>query len=260
MSLVPLLLGRPAHSQGGGSNVYWHIDPNVKTCSMVIDPSLTQAQWETFVRQAGAIITFKSLAPAEPRGKWAFSLGIDYSISPVEQRDPAWINTFAHPDADCPLGDQINLSALRGTFGVSSTMEVTGFWGAAPRANYGLVGGSFKYAFLRETARVPATAFRASVVTLTGVPDFDFSVYSGGLEASKRIGALTPFGGVRQSMAIGTETTSKVDLSRESIPLTQGFLGAAWSIWRLGVTAEYDVSAVNTFALVIGYRSRATSP
>jgi len=61
-------------------------------------------------------------------------------------------------------------------------------------------------------------------------------------------------------MAIGTEMTSKVDLSRESIPLTQGFLGATWSIWRLGVTAEYDVSAVNTFALVIGRRSAEKSP
>ncbi|HZI88938.1 MAG TPA: hypothetical protein VFD83_00630, partial [Candidatus Polarisedimenticolia bacterium] len=260
MSLLVLLLGRPAHSQGSGGGIYWHIDPSVRTCSMVIDPALTQAQWETFVRQAGAIITYKSLAPAKPRGKGSFSLGIDYSITPIDQRDPAWINTFTHPDADCPLGDNIELPALRATLGVSRSMEIAGFWAAAPGANYGTVGGSFQYAFLRESARVPATAFRASAVALTGVPDFNFSVYSVGIEASKRIASITPYAGVRQNLAVGTETTAKVNLDREAIPLTQGFLGAAFSVWRLGLTAEYDVSAVNTFALMMGFQSAGKSP
>ena len=53
VALLLLLFARPAYSQGN-SDVYWHTDPGVKTCSMVIDPSLTQDQWHTFVEQAGA--------------------------------------------------------------------------------------------------------------------------------------------------------------------------------------------------------------
>ena len=48
VSLVPLLFASPSYSQDYGGGVYWHIDPSVKTCSMVIDPSLTQAQWQKF--------------------------------------------------------------------------------------------------------------------------------------------------------------------------------------------------------------------
>jgi len=258
--LVPLLFASPSYSHADDSGVYWHIDPGVKSCSMVIDPSLTQAQWEKFTREAGAIVSFKSLASAEPLGKLNFTFGIDYSITPVDQRNPAWINTFTHPDADCPLGDRIEFPTLRARLGVSNTMDVGGYWTTAPRANYGYLGGEFKYAFLRESARVPAAAVSTSFTVLTGVPDFNFSVYSVGLVASKRIAMFTPYLGVKESLAIGTETTTKVDLKRESLALTQGFIGATYSIWRLGFAAEYNIADVNTFAFVIGFHPRAGLP
>jgi hypothetical protein len=248
--LVSLLFASPSYAQDSG--VYWHIDPSVETCSMVIDPSLTQAQWKRFTREVGAISSFKSLASAEPLGKLNFTFGIDYSITPIDQHHPAWINTFTHPDASCPLGDQIELPTLRARLGVSNAMDVGGYWTTAPGANYGLVGGEFKYAFLSESARVPAAAVSASFTTLTGVPDFNFSVYSVGALASKRVAMFTPYLGVKESVAVGTETTSKVDLNRESIPLTQGFIGANFSIWKLSLAAEYNIASVNTFAFVIG--------
>jgi hypothetical protein len=257
ISLV--LFASPSYSQGS-DGVYWHLDPSVKTCSMVIDPSLTQAQWATFTRQAGAIISFKSLTPAEPLGKLNFTLGVDYSSTPVDQHDPAWINTFAHPDADCPLGDQIQFPTVRARLGVSRTMDVAGYWTTAPGANYGFVGGEFKYAFLRESARVPAAAVTTSAAFLAGVPDFNLSVYSVGLVASKRIAMFTPYLGVRENLSVGTETTSKVALNDESILFTQGVIGATYSIWMLGIAAEYNVADVNTFALMFGFQPRPEMP
>lgn len=246
--LVALLFASPSYSQ---QDVYWHMDPSVKSCSMVIDPSLTQPQWERFTRQVGAIATFKSLASAEPLGKLNFTLGIDYSRTPVDQRDPAWINTFTHPDASCPLGDQIVVPTLRGRLGVSSRVDVGGYWTTAPQANYGMLGGEVKYAFLKESGKVPAAAITTSFTTLTGVPDFNLNVYSVGLLASKRISNVAPYLGVKEAVAVGTETTSKVDLDRESISLTQGFIGATYSIWRLGIAAEYDIAQVNTLVFVV---------
>ena len=250
--LVLLLLARPASSQSG-DGVYWHIDPGVKTCSMVIDPSLTQDQWHRFVQQAGALVELKPLASAEPLGQRKFALGIVYTSTPVDQHDLAWINTFTHPDASCPLGDAVKLPSLRATYGVTSTTDLVGFWSMAPQANYGLAGGAVRYAFLRENAKRPAAAVVASFTSLTGVPDFNFNVFGVGVSTSKHFDTLTPYLGVRQSMAVGNETTSKVDLARETIPITQGFLGATWSIWKLGVAAEYDVATVNTLALQVGF-------
>lgn len=249
ISLVALLLASRAYSQDG---VYWHMDPGVKSCSMVIDPSLTQSQWERYTRQIGAIATFKSLASAEPLGKLNFALGIDYSTTPIDQRDPAWINTFTHPDESCPLGDQIVVPTLRARLGVSSRVDVGGTWTTAPRANYGLLGGEVKYAFLKETGNVPAAAVTTSFTMLTGVPDYNINVYSVGLLASKRFSRFAPYLGVKEALAVGTETTDKVNLERESIAFTQGFIGATYFVWKLGLSAEYDIAEVNSLVFVVG--------
>jgi hypothetical protein len=251
--LVLFLFASVSHAQSDGGDVYWHIDPSVKSCSMVIDPSLTQTQWHTFTKQAGAMATFKSLAPATTLGKMNFRVAIDYSSSPVDQHDPAWINTFTHPDADCPLGDAIRIPTIRAAMGVSDNMDFGCYWTTAPGANYGVVGGELKYAFLQESQRRPAAAMRASVSILTGVPDFNLNIYSVDLMTSKKFAGFAPYVGFRQSLAIGAETTSKVDLDQERLLIAQGYAGVAYSVWKLNLAAEYDVSFVNTFALVLGF-------
>ncbi len=250
---VLFLFVSAAHAQSDGSDVYWNIDPNVKTCSMVINSSLTQGQWHRFVNQAGAILSFKSLASAKTLGKMNFKVAVDDAFTPVDQHDLAWINTFAHPDEDCPLGDAITFPAIRASMGVTDNMDVGGYWTTAPGANYGMVGGEFKYAFLQESEKYPAAAVRTSVSLLTGVPDFNFNLYSIDLMASKKVAMVIPYVGLKESLVVGTETTSKVDLDRESLSLTQGYVGIAYSIWRLNVAAEYNVSSVNTFAFAFGF-------
>jgi hypothetical protein len=250
---VLFIFGAISHAQSGGDGIYWHIDPNVKTCSMVINPSLTQSQWHRFIEQVGAIASYKSLAPATTLGKMNFNIAIDDANTPVDQHDLAWINTFVHPDENCPLGDAVSYPTIRAGMGVTDNMDVGGYWTTAPRANYGMVGGEFKYAFLRESAKYPAAAVRTSVVLLTGVPDFNLNIYSVELMASKKIAVLTPYIGLKENLVIGTETTSKVDLKRESLPVTQGYIGVAYSIWKLGLAAEYNVSSVNTLALALGF-------
>jgi len=251
-SLVPFLFASVSRAQSGGDDVYWHTDSHYETCSMVIDPSLSQAQWHKFTKQAGAVVSFKSLASARTLGKMNFNIAVDNGYTPVDQHDLAWINTFTHPDEKCPLGDAITFPAIRAAMGVSDNMDVGGYWTTAPGANYGMVGGEFKYAFLQESKKYPAAAVRASVSLLTGVPDFNMNIYSVDLMASKKIAMVTPYVGLKESLVIGTETTSKVDLDRESLSLTQGYVGIAYSIWRLNAAAEYDVSEVNTFAFAIG--------
>lgn len=242
-----------SQAQSGAPDIYWHIDPNVRTCSMVIDPSLTQAQWHTFTQQAGALSSFKSLASARPLGRMNFQVAVDYGNTPVDQRDPAWINTFTHPDASCPLGDEITFPALRARIGVTDRVDVGGFWTTAPRANYGLVGGEVRYAFLLESSRYPAAAVRASVVSLTGVPDYNLNIFSLDALASKTVGRLSPYVGARSNLAIGTETTSKVDLETERVSIPQGYAGVTYAQWGINLAAEYNFSKVNTLALAVGY-------
>lgn len=252
IAFVLSLSASMSRAHGNGGDVYWHIDPNVETCSMVIDTSLTQGQWHRFAKQAGAALSYKSLASARTLGKMNFKIAVDYSSTPVDQRDLAWINTFTHPDEDCPLGDAVVIPTLRGSIGVTDRIDVGAYWTTAPGANYGAVGGEVKYAFLEESERRPVAAVRASVSVLTGVPDFNLNVYSVDLLAGKRLAMFTPYIGLKESLVVGTETTSKVDLNRETLAITQGYAGITYSAWLFNVAAEYDVSAVNTFAIAIG--------
>ena len=243
-----------AEGQGGSGNVYWHIDPGVKTCSMVIDPSLTQDQWHRYTRQVGGIASFKSLASAATIGKKHVAIALDYSITPIDQHDLAWVNTFAHPDENCPLGDQIKLPAIRVKYGLTDKVDVGALWTKAPDANYGMIGAEVKYAFSEESDKVPAAACRISIVSLTGVPDYNLTFGSLDLLVGKKVLFLTPYLGIRESLAVGTETTSKVELDQERTWITQGYLGLAYSIWRVNAAIEYNVSDVNTLALLIGFR------
>lgn len=247
------LLLTVSHAQSEDSDIYWRIDPSVESCSMVIDPSLTQAQWGTFTKEAGAILTFKSLAPATTLGKNNFYFAVDYASTPVNQHDPAWINTFVHPDEDCPLGDEITIPSIRARFGVADNVDVGGFWTSAADANYGAVGGEIKYAFLEESGNLPAVAVRTSVSILTGVSDFDLNIYSVDLLTNKKVAMITPYVGVKESLIIGTEKTAKVDLDQERRLLTQVYAGASLAIWRFSLAAEYNISTVNTLALVLGF-------
>ena len=74
-----------------------------------------------------------------------------------------------------------------------------------------------------------------------------------GVAASKRIAMFTPYAGIRQNLAVATEHTDKVALADEHVDVTQGFVGATYSFWNIGLGAEYDISEVNTFTMVIGF-------
>lgn len=243
-----------SYAQGNSNDVYWRIDPNVKDCSMVIDPSLTQTQWKTFVQQVGPLASFKSLASAEALGTLNFHVGIDFGRTPVDQRNPAWINTFTHPDADCPLGNAIAYPTIRARMGISDKMDIGAYWITAPEANYGMVGGEVQYQVSKESATFPATAVRGSVTFLTGVSDFDLNVYGVDLMASKRIAVFSPYVGLRGGIVTGSLTTSKVNLDNERLFFAQGFGGVSCSIWIFNLAAEYNVSDVNTFAMAVGVK------
>lgn len=170
VGLVLFLPVSVSYAQSDGNDVYWHIDPSVKSYSMVIDAALTQSQWHKFTRKAGAILSFKSLASARALGKRNFNIAVDYGYTPVDQHDLAWINTFTRLDENCPLGDAVKVPTIRASMGVSDKIDVGAYWTTAPGANYGGVGGELKYAFLQESEKSPAAAVRASFSLLTGVP------------------------------------------------------------------------------------------
>jgi hypothetical protein len=238
-----------AHAQ---SDIYWNIDPGVKDCSMVIDAELTQDQFTRYTRQVGLIMAFKSLSSAETLGKMNFSFGLEMTVTPIDQHDLAWINTFTHPGPECPLGDAVSYPQLRARMGVSDNMDVGAYYTTSPEANYGFLGMELKYLYRQASGKSPAVALRATYVTLLDVPDYNMNTLSLDIAASRQMGIFKPYVGLRGSVVEASETTPKVDLDRVVAFLPQGVIGVAFSKSWFNIAAEIDIGEISGFTMVLG--------
>ena len=92
------LVHTSAAAQTGGRPIL-HINPRWKECSFQIDPSLTQAAWHQFTREAGLAIYFRSLADGRPLAKGKFEFSALQWRTNIDDAKPAWNDTFVHPDS-----------------------------------------------------------------------------------------------------------------------------------------------------------------
>ena len=249
---IPLLMMFAATAQG--EDVFWRIDPSVKSCSMNISPNLTQDQFHRYVKQVSLILSNKSSAAAPTLGKNHYGLNLDYSFTPVNQHDLAWINTFVHPDEDCPLGNTIQLPVLRAGYGISDTVDIGLLYSNSMVANYSLLGAEVKHAFVKGSETVPAISSRVSMMRLLGVADYSIDIISLDVLASKNWGKIIPYAGLRGSYTIGAETTDKVSLSSEYIFDMQPYLGFVYPYRNFRLAVEYDIAEVSTLDLNLGFQ------
>jgi hypothetical protein len=231
-----------------------HVNHDIKSCSIELDPSLTQSQFHKFTREAAQVFTFKLMSPAEPLGAKKFQVGLDYSITSINDADPAWNNTFSHPHDTHYLGDQLAFPKLFARVGVTDRVDVGFYYTKNPDANYGFMGGEIKYALFAKSKKPVAMAIRTSYATLLGVEDLNYHLWGVDLSASKKIGRLTPYLGIGANLARAIETTSKVNLHNETVLTPRGIMGAQLSLSFFSLTAEMDVAAVSTFSLRTGFR------
>lgn len=230
-----------------------HVNHDIKSCSIELDPSLTQGQFHKFTREAAQVFTFKLMSPAEPLGAKNFQVGLDYSITSINDADPAWNNTFSHPHEDHYLGDQLAFPKLFARIGVTDRMDAGFYFTKNPDANYGFAGGEMKYALFMQPEKPWAMAVRATYATLLGVDDMNYHLLGIDLSASKRFGRLTPYAGIGANLARAIETTSKVNLNNETVLTPRGIIGAQLSLSFFSLTAEMDIAPVSTVSLRTGF-------
>jgi hypothetical protein len=231
-----------------------HVNHDIKSCSIELDPSLTQGQFHKFTREAAQVFSFKLMSPAEPLGAKKFQVGIDYSITPINDADPAWNNTFSHPHETHYLGDRPAFPKLFARMGVTDRIDVGFYFTQNPEANYGFMGGEIKYALFMKPEKPVAMAVRTTYATLLGVEDMNYHLWGADLSASKKIGILTPYLGIGANLGRSIETTSKVNLRDETVLTPRGIIGARLSLSFFSLTAEMDVAAVSTVSLRTGFR------
>lgn len=230
-----------------------HVNHGFRSCSIELDPSLTQSQFHKFTREAAQVFSFKLMSPAEPLGARKFQVGLDYSSTSINDADPAWNNTFSHPHETHYLGDRIVMPKLFARVGVSDRIDVGFYFTKNPDANYGFMGGEIKYALFAKSEKPVAMAVRTSYATLLGVQDLNYHLWGVDLSASKKIGLLTPYLGIGANLGRAIETTSKVNLRSENVLTPRGIVGTQLALSFLRLTAEMDIATVPTFSLRTGF-------
>jgi hypothetical protein len=249
--LALFLLGTPLSAQVLHLNDHWD------ECAFVIDPTLTQASWHQFVKEAGLVTYFRPLVSAEPLGPRNFEIAFVNWGTRIDPTTDPWNDTFSHPDPEHWLfeGDALRIPGVMVRAGVTDRIDVGGYITKAPGSNYGLFGGQLQYGLLHDAESGLAAATRLGFVRLYGPDDLSVSTYGLDFLVSKRISRFSPYAGVSGYLARGHETTSKVDLEDESIVGVQGTVGVAMRLWLLSLGAEFNLAEVTGYSFKVAFAS-----
>lgn len=234
-----------------------HVNDRWDNCAMVIDPSLTQEAWHQFVTEAGLVVYFHPMTSARPLGPRHFEVALLRWSTMIDDANPAWNDTFSHPDAAHWLfdGNSLPIPGLMLRVGVTQKLDLGAYWTSAPSANYSMIGGQAQYDLLDDPNRGLAGAGRISAVKIYGPEDLGVTTYGLDFLVSKQIDRFSPYVGVGGYWSRGHETTSKVDLEDESVLGALGTAGIAVRVWLLSLGAEFNVAKVSSYGLKVGFAS-----
>jgi hypothetical protein len=232
-----------------------HVNTAYTRCFFDLHPELTKAEFEEFAGELGAILRFRQLGDTPTLGKGRFDVGMQYTMTPINDRKGAWNNTFSHPDADHPLGDSIEFPRIVARYGVSDRVDVGGWGGIAPGSNWGVVGFDTKVALVREDARHPVSvSIRPSIGVVVGPSELFASSASIDVSVGRTFGAWSTYAGLAATTAAAIERSNEVDLSPATAGDALAFAGVSFGWRRLLLSAEVEKGDLFSYGFRIGTR------
>jgi hypothetical protein len=249
----------PAGAQDAG-HPHLHANGRWKECSIQLDPSLTQSAWRQFTQEAGLVAYFRPLVDAEPLGRGRYEVSVVQWETAIDDAQPAWNDTFVHPDSTHYLfeGKGLKFPGLMGRVGVSAGTDVGLYFTKNPNANYGFFGAQVQRRIVGGADGRWATSARASFVSLYGPDDVGLTVYGMDLVASRKVtlarwAAVSPYVGVSGYLSTSHEKSPVVALANEHAGGGQAMAGAVLQLSKARVAAEYNAATVRTISLKVGF-------
>ena len=249
-----------------------HVLDRWDNCSIQLDPALTQDAWQKFTREAGLIAYFRPLSSAKPLGARKFEIILTQGRAPIDDRDPAWNDTFVHPHSthwiyaevseepgEITAGHSdsrhtLNLPLPLVRVGITDRIDISGTYLMAPGANYGFAGAQLQYNLLNNTEKNLAAAARVGAMAIVGPEDLSLAAFSFDLVASKDISRFSAYAGLGTYLMRSHEKSSVVDLDDENLLGLTGMVGVSTTLFsHLRIGAEMSVSALTMPVIVMGY-------
>jgi hypothetical protein len=250
-----------AHGAGQGhGRPHLHANGKWDECSIQLSSALTQGAWRQFTREAGLVAYFRPLAGAAPLGKGRFEVALVQWETAIDDGDPAWNDTFVHPDSAHYLfeGSGLKFPGVMLRAGVSAGTDVGLYVTKNPKANYGFVGGQLQRRLVGGEGRRWDASARISFVSLYGPADADLTVYGADLVAGRRIAltrwaSVSPYVGVSGYLSASHEKTAAVALHDERVTGGQAMAGAVLQLSKARIAAEYNAATVRTVSVKVGF-------
>lgn len=216
---------------------------------------LDQGSFRTLSKEAGAAISFKNVAPAEPLGILGFDAGIEVSAAQIHDDSGYWEAAFGE---DAPAF--LLLPKLRVRKGLPLSIDVGAMYSYVPGSNIRLYGVEVSKAILDGTAATPALGIRGTYTRLSGVDDLDLQTAGVDASISKGFLFLTPYAGGGavwiNSKAQGNLRAFSPGLETENIWQPRVFAGLQVSpLPLLGFTieAEYQERPIYSFKAALSF-------
>jgi hypothetical protein len=239
-----------------GGDVYdpnLHVDPSLKDCSVEFAPNLTQSAFGRFVREFGSVSAYKNMSPPMTLGRRGVAIALEQITFSVEEKSDAWNDTFAHPTAYHPLGEQHAFPKLRLRAGVTDRVDLGAYYTRNPDANYGWLGLDVKYGMLRQSETMPVSlALRGAYTKTLYVHDMDMHAITANATAGRTFWNLfTPYLGLGGDLILARETSAAVDLHNETQVVPEALAGAELRYWHIALGAEVHQAALTSFEVQI---------
>jgi hypothetical protein len=206
---------------------------------------LGQAEFTLLSKDFISAASYKAVSPAEPLGITGFDLGVELSVSQL-QNSAIWKKA----GADISV---LPLPKLHIHKGLPFNIDVGASLTVVPDSDIRLLGAEVRYAFLEGGVATPALAIRGAVTRLSGVNQLDLSTQSIELTASKGFVMFTPFIGVGKVW--GDVRPHVGSLQKESSSVNKLFAGINANFGLVNVAGEVDRTGENqSVSIKLGLR------
>ncbi|HBA86791.1 MAG TPA: hypothetical protein DCZ75_02055 [Geobacter sp.] len=205
--------------------------------------AISQENFKSLSKQAGAAISYKNTAPAAPLGLTGFDAGVE--LSAIKVSGDYWDTAFGGNSPSFLV-----LPKIRARKGLPFGIDVGAMYSYVPDSNIKLFGVEVSKAILEGSVATPAVGVRATYTKLTGVNELDLQTAGIDASISKGFLFLTPYAGAGgvwvsskakgnlQTLAI---TANGAPLGSENVFQPRVFAGLKFSpLPLLGFTGEVE--------------------
>ncbi len=169
------------------------------------DPTITEAEFQTFSRLVSQGIYATPVDPARARGLLGFDIGVAATAVPVDTNAPYWTRAVSD---DFTISDHVVVPRVVAIKGLSA-FTVSAMYSQVPDSDLKVWGAAVDVPIINGGVVKPTLAVRGAYATLQGSDNYDLNTYGAELFLSKGFGPVTPYGaiGIARSKAEGRVNT-----------------------------------------------------